>query len=253
MESTHQFSSRPDCNNTAEVPSLLCALLSQQSHLFPICLVLTYNDSRKDLHKLCQIPCAEEGLVSGVHTLLGRVLQVCHRPHKGEDVEKGRKVEQEVEKEDQVEETAHMDDYGDEVKGANMLSLSHGACVCRWNEDEVPRKHGPVSCCVAHSQIFHFCDFYFVPKFSLLSCCINSSSLFPEVNLCTLLHLENTSFEVWYSHPHRLQQTAVSCKRSICNKVNEFKKIVPWRIVPNTRITSRFVQSVLGSSPWWLS
>ena len=29
---------------------------SQQSHLFPICVVSTYNDSRKDLHKLCQIP-----------------------------------------------------------------------------------------------------------------------------------------------------------------------------------------------------
>ena len=34
----------------------LCALLFQQSHLFPICVVSTYNDSRKDLHKLCQIP-----------------------------------------------------------------------------------------------------------------------------------------------------------------------------------------------------
>ena len=33
---------------------LLCALLFQQSHLFLICVVLTYNDSRKDLHKLCQ-------------------------------------------------------------------------------------------------------------------------------------------------------------------------------------------------------
>ena len=32
---------------------------------------------------------------------------------------------------------------------------------------------------------------------NLLSCCSNSSSLFPEVILCTLLHLENTSFEVW--------------------------------------------------------
>ena len=29
---------------------------SQLSHLFPICVVLTYNDSRKDLHRLCQIP-----------------------------------------------------------------------------------------------------------------------------------------------------------------------------------------------------
>ena len=35
---------------------LLCALLFQQSHVFLICVVSTYNDSRKDLHKLCQIP-----------------------------------------------------------------------------------------------------------------------------------------------------------------------------------------------------
>ena len=34
---------------------LLCALLFQQYHLFPICVVSTYNDSMKDLHKLCQI------------------------------------------------------------------------------------------------------------------------------------------------------------------------------------------------------
>ena len=32
----------------------------------------------------------------------------------------------------------------------------------------------------------------------LLSSCINSSSLFPVAILCTLLHCENTSFEVWY-------------------------------------------------------
>ena len=34
----------------------LWALLFQQDHLFPICAVLTYNDSRKDLHKLYRIP-----------------------------------------------------------------------------------------------------------------------------------------------------------------------------------------------------
>ena len=34
----------------------------------------------------------------------------------------------------------------------------------------------------------------------LLSSCINSSSLFPVAILCTLLHRENTSFEVWYLH-----------------------------------------------------
>ena len=39
-ESAHQLSFRPDCNNTAEVPSLLCALLSQQSHLSLICVVV---------------------------------------------------------------------------------------------------------------------------------------------------------------------------------------------------------------------
>ena len=32
----------------------------------------------------------------------------------------------------------------------------------------------------------------------LLSCCNNSSSLFPVAILRTLLHRENTSFEVWY-------------------------------------------------------
>ena len=36
------------------------------------------------------------------------------------------------------------------------------------------------------------------PILILLSDCINSSSLFPVAILCTLLHRENTSFEVWY-------------------------------------------------------
>ena len=35
---------------------LLSALLFQQSHLFLICVVSTYNDSRKDLHRLCHTP-----------------------------------------------------------------------------------------------------------------------------------------------------------------------------------------------------
>ena len=34
---------------------LLCALLFRQFHLFLICVVLTYNNSRKDLHRTCQI------------------------------------------------------------------------------------------------------------------------------------------------------------------------------------------------------
>ena len=57
MESAHHFSSRPDCNSTADVPSLILrtALITNR-HSFPICVVLTYNDSKFILHKLCQIP-----------------------------------------------------------------------------------------------------------------------------------------------------------------------------------------------------
>ena len=51
--------------------------------------------------------CGEEELVRGVHTLVAGVVQVYHRLHVVEEEEKGRKVEQEVEREDQGEETAH--------------------------------------------------------------------------------------------------------------------------------------------------
>ena len=59
------------------------------------------------------ITCGEEEVVRGVHTLIAGVVQVYHRLHVVEEEEKGRKVEPEVEREDQGEETAHMDDYGD--------------------------------------------------------------------------------------------------------------------------------------------
>ena len=47
----------PDQIATVPQMSLLSlyALLSQQSHLFPICVALTYNDSRIVLHRMCQI------------------------------------------------------------------------------------------------------------------------------------------------------------------------------------------------------
>ena len=53
------------------------------------------------------ITCGEEELVNGVHALVAGVVQVYHRLHVVEEEEKGRKVEQEVEREDQGEETAH--------------------------------------------------------------------------------------------------------------------------------------------------
>ena len=51
--------------------------------------------------------CGEEEVVRGVHTLVAGVVQVYHRLHVVEEEEKGRKVEQKVEREDPGEETAH--------------------------------------------------------------------------------------------------------------------------------------------------
>ena len=59
----------------------------------------------------------EGELVSGVNTLLGGVVQVYHRLHVGEGESSRR---------DRTRD--HV--YGDDVNDANLLSLSHGACVC---------------------------------------------------------------------------------------------------------------------------
>ena len=53
------------------------------------------------------ITCGEEEVVRGVHTLIAGVVQFYHRLHVVAEEEKERKVEQEVEREDQGEETAH--------------------------------------------------------------------------------------------------------------------------------------------------
>ena len=50
------------------------ALLSQQSHLFPICVVSTYNDSRKDLHRLCHVPRNQCNFFKLLDPLGGQVL-----------------------------------------------------------------------------------------------------------------------------------------------------------------------------------
>ena len=54
------------------------------------------------------ITCGEGELVGGVHTLVWRSVQVYHRLQVPEEEEKGRKVEQEIEREDQGEENARM-------------------------------------------------------------------------------------------------------------------------------------------------
>ena len=53
------------------------------------------------------ITCGREEVVRGAHTLIAGVVQVYHRLHVTEEEEKVRKLEQEVEREDQGEETTH--------------------------------------------------------------------------------------------------------------------------------------------------
>ena len=59
-----------------------------------------------------------------------------------------------------------------------------------------------------------------VPILILLSCCINSSSLFPVAILCTLLHRENTSFEVWYLHCTKLGHCQQCAQPAIITHIN---------------------------------
>ena len=66
------------------------------------------------------ITCGEGELVGGVHTLVCGVVQVYHRLLVKEEEEKGRKVEQEIERENQSEEKrSHGNDNGDDMKGLN--------------------------------------------------------------------------------------------------------------------------------------
>ena len=50
----------------------------------------------------------------------------------------------------------------------------------------------------------------------LSSSCINSSSLFPVAILFTLLHRENTSFEVWYLHIPKTQAFVENWIKDFC-------------------------------------
>ena len=73
--------------------------------------------------------CESEGkLVSRVHTLVWRSVQVYHELQVVEEEEKGRKVVQEKERESQVEENhSHGHDFGDDMKGLKHLEPQ---CVC---------------------------------------------------------------------------------------------------------------------------
>ena len=102
--------------------------------------------------------CGEGELVSGVHTLVAGVVQVYHRFQAVEEEEKGRKVEQEVEREDRSEETARMTMHrlkleprcicvcADEDKTTlpEKMRTTLSGCGCWCARCEVPRKH---RCC----------------------------------------------------------------------------------------------------------
>ena len=77
------------------------------THVHPACYTSRFV---RVIYSSCivLIGCGEEEVVRGVHSLSAGVVQVYHRLHVVEEEEKGRKVEQEVEREDQGEETAHV-------------------------------------------------------------------------------------------------------------------------------------------------
>ena len=71
-------------------------------------------------------------------------------------------------------------------------ALSHNHRCCHWRPRHALSRN--------HIQVTVMNFSLLVPILILLSDCINSSSLFPVAILCTLLHRENTSFEVRYLH-----------------------------------------------------
>ena len=73
--------------------------------------------------------CGEGELVSRVHTLVWRSVQVYHKLPELEEQDKGREEVQEIERESQVEEKRSDDhDHGDDMKGLKRLESQ---CVCR--------------------------------------------------------------------------------------------------------------------------
>ena len=74
------------------------------------------------------ITCGEGELVSRVHTLVWRSVQVYHELQELEEEDKGREEVQEIERESQVEEKRSDDnDHGDDMKGLKHLEPQ---CVC---------------------------------------------------------------------------------------------------------------------------
>ena len=94
------------------------------------------------------------------------------------------------------------------------------------------------------------------PKISInyrpASSCINSSHSFPYPFFSYVFKVFSRHLKCSIYTPRRFQLTAVSCKRSICDKVIEFKRVVQKKCSKYCS-TGHPVPAVLGSSPSWLS
>ena len=90
---------------------------------------------------------------------------------------------------------------------------------------------------VSHPEIF---------RYLVSGDCSQSLSIMLAPSSFSVLH--KSSIRCDYTL-RRLQWTAISCKQSNCNKVNEFKKIVPWRIVSKYL----FYKSSCTISTWSIS
>ena len=95
----------------------------------------------------------------------------------------------------------------------HAVPRNHRCCHWRPRHALSPSNHVP-------STIMNFP--LLVPILILLSDCINSKSLFPVAILCTILHRDNTSFEVWYLHMIK--------ERCWFSQINFFIEYFPHRI-----------------------
>ena len=101
----------------------------------------------------------------------------------------------------------------------------------------------------AHAHMFSKCFRSLLTLFGIFALYFVSSSFnFVAVAIysiltctripCRVSHCGNGSFEVLSLYRRRLQQTAVSCKRSNCDKIenikNKFVKVVRLRFYPKT-------------------
>ena len=194
----------------------------------------------KKVPKRTWVMCGEEELVRRVHTLFVRSAQQVQVVYELQVQEERERVRQEVRK-------VERENQG---RGETLT----WTWTCGWRSDIVEvcgSGHVVIGVRIVqcHAIMFNplFWNSHILSQFSI---CCQAVSIHHHSSCSHFVHIFCTAKTVIWGV---VFTPPVSCKRSICNKVNEFKKFMPWRIVPNTCITGHPVLSVLGSSPSWLS